>query len=99
MFPSYSYLLLISRTLNDVVKRLAELASKYPEECVTCLSLLVEGDRDRWLLVGVEKETSELLTLALNSGTSRDPARRLIEDLIARGHFGFRTLLNAKTKT
>jgi hypothetical protein len=80
----------------DVVKLLAERCPRYPVECVTCLRLMVEGDRERWLLLGVENDAKQILKLALSSN---DPeaslsARRLTEELIARGHFGFRTLLN-----
>lgn len=79
----------------DVVKLLAERCPKYPVECVTCLRLMIEGDRERWLLLGVASDAIKLLRRALNSNNP-DPAlnaRRLAEELTARGHFAFRTLL------
>ncbi len=78
-----------------VVKLLSERCPRYPVECVTCLRLMIEGDRERWLLLGVESDAIELLRSALNSNNpdAALSARRLAEELIARGHFGFRTLL------
>jgi hypothetical protein len=79
----------------DVVKLLAARCARYPVECVTCLRLMIEGDRDRWLLLGVENDAMELLRQALRSNNPEAvvSARRLAEDLIARGHFGFRAVL------
>lgn len=79
----------------DVVKLLAERCPRYPFECVACLGLMVEGDQERWLLLGVEANTRRALKLALDSNHPEavSSAKRLIENLIARGNFGFRTLL------
>jgi hypothetical protein len=93
-----SVLRLTKKTESEmaVVKRLAEICPPYPVECVSCLRLMIEGDRERWLLVGVEDDARQLLRLALDSNRPEAalPARRLVEDLIAKGHFGFRTLLS-----
>ena len=91
-----SVLQLTKKVANDmdVVKRLAELCPKYPEDCVACLRLMIEGDQDRMLLVGVERETEELLTHALSSPAAAASARRVTEELIARGHFRYRRLLD-----
>jgi hypothetical protein len=79
----------------DVVKLLAARCTRYPVECVTCLRLMIEGDRERWLLLGVESDAMELLRKALESNNPEAvrSARRLAEELIARGHFGFRAVL------
>jgi len=79
----------------DVVKLLAGRCARYPVECVTCLRLMIEGDRDRWLLLGVENDAMALLRQAMESNNPAAVlgARRLAEELIARGHFGFRVLL------
>jgi hypothetical protein len=79
----------------DVVKLLAERCPRYPIECVTCLRLMVEGDREGWLLLGVEDEAKQVLRLALdsNSPDAALAARRLTEQIIARGNFGFTSLL------
>jgi hypothetical protein len=80
----------------DVVKVLAELSSRFPLECVACLDLMVQGDRDNWVLVGVEAEARQTIKSALNSGQhdAAMAARRLVELLIARGQYGFRSLLS-----
>jgi hypothetical protein len=79
----------------DVVKRLAELCPRYPVECVLCLRLMIEGDREGWVLVAVEADALQVLATALesNRADAAMSARRLAEDLIARGNFGFRSLL------
>ena len=79
----------------DVVKLLAERCPQYPVECVACLRLMVEGDSERWILVGVEEAAKRLLRVALDSDNpdAALAARRLLEHLIAKGNFGFRDLL------
>ena len=79
----------------DVVKRLADICPQYPLECMSCLRLMIEGDRQRWLLIGVENDVRRLLRLALDSNQpeASHGARRLIEELIARGLFEFRGLV------
>jgi len=79
----------------DAVKVLAELSSRYPIDCVSCLDLMVQGDRDNWVLVGVESEGRQTIKAALDSGQHDAimAARRLVELLIARGQYAFRSLL------
>lgn len=79
-----------------VVKRLSELCPRYPVECVSCLRLMIEGDKDGWVLIGVEGDARTLLKFALESDDPEGSlsARRLIEWLIAKGQFGFRALLS-----
>ncbi len=79
----------------DVVKLLAERCPRYPVECVTCLRLMVEGDRERWLLLGAEDDAKRVLRHAIDSNNADAAlsARRLTEHLIARGNFGFTSLL------
>lgn len=79
----------------DVVKRLSDICQRYPTECVSCLSLIIEGDREGWILVGVEEDARAILRQALDSNHPEGSlsAKRLIEQLLAKGQFGFRTLL------
>lgn len=79
----------------NVVKRLADLCPGYPAECVSALRLMIESDREGWLLLGVEDDARRLLKGALDSKDDQGvrAGRRLIEDLIAKGQFGFRQLL------
>jgi hypothetical protein len=46
----------------DVIKHLADLSPKYPKECMACLALMVEGDREGWVIVGVEAETRRAIS-------------------------------------
>ena len=80
----------------DVIKRLVELSASYPSECITVLSLMVEGDSDRWLLVGVQTQAEDIIRTALRSNNPKviSEARLLVENLIARGHFDFRVLIS-----
>lgn len=82
----------------EVVKLLAKRCHREPIKCVSCLRLMVEGDAERWLLLGVENDAMELLRVALGSNIPDAVlgARRLIEELIARGNFGFRMLLTER---
>jgi hypothetical protein len=79
----------------QVIEHLAEISQRYPVECVACLRLMVEGDAEGWMLIGVEDDARKVLQEALDSGNMDGAvaARRLIEDLIAKGQFGFRSLL------
>jgi hypothetical protein len=79
----------------DLVKVLAGLSPQFPFECVACLDLMIQGDRDEWVLIGVEAEAREAIKTALDSGQHDAvmAARRLVELLIARGQYGFRSLL------
>jgi hypothetical protein len=79
----------------SVVKRLVDLSPRYSIECVAALRLMIDGDRDGWLLVGVEDDARRVLKGAIDSGNADglQAARRLIEDLIAKGQFGFRQLI------
>ncbi len=78
-----------------VVKRLADVCPKYPVQCVTALRLMIEGDREGWLLLGVEDDARRLLKSALESNNPDGAlaAKRMVEELIAKGQFGFRQLL------
>lgn len=79
----------------DVVKRLSEICPRYPAESVACLRLIIEGDKEGWILLGVEENARAVLSRALGSDSPEGSlaAKRLIEELIAKGNFGFRTLL------
>lgn len=79
----------------DVVKLLGQLSPQYPLECVSCLALMVEGDRDRWILIGVEVDARRVIKTALDCGQPEAvmAGRRLVEYLIAKGQYGFRSLL------
>ena len=85
---------------STVVKRLAELCQQYPADCLASLRLMIEGD-EGWLLLAVEDDARQILRLAIDSNNPdvSPAARRLAEDLIARGHFQFRSLLDHPTSS
>ena len=80
----------------EVVKQLAELRPAFPVQCVKALRLMIEGDVEGWLIIGVEENARRVLKAALESQSPEGAlgARRLVEELIARGQFGFQTLLH-----
>jgi hypothetical protein len=75
--------------------RLDEICPRYPVESVECLRLIIEGDKEGWILLGVEDGARAILrqVLASNHPEGALAARRLVEELIAKGNFGFRSLL------
>jgi hypothetical protein len=79
----------------DVMTRLDEICPRYPVESVECLRLIIEGDKEGWILLGVEDGARAILrqVLASNHPEGALAARRLVEELIAKGNFGFRSLL------
>jgi hypothetical protein len=58
---------------------------------------MIEGDKEGWILIGVEADVRALLKRALESNNPEGSAsaRRHVERLIAKGQFGFRDLLTA----
>jgi len=78
-----------------VAQRLARIAEKKPRKTVGCLSLLVDGAREAYEIVGWEKDARVVLSSALKSADSKAKADAvaLINRLDARGHSGFRELL------
>jgi hypothetical protein len=91
-------ILRLTKKINDemdVVKLLATFSHKHPNECIACLTLMVEGDRDQWIVVGAEAEARRTIEVGLTSGSPDAviAGRRLIELLIGRGQYGFRNLL------
>ncbi len=78
-----------------VVQRLAELAPAMPKQAVSCLQLMVEGNKEDWGIYGWAEDARSVLETALRSrdADTRDVATELIHGLGARGHFEFRDLL------
>jgi hypothetical protein len=77
----------------DVIKILETLCQRFPRECIECLTLMVEGDRDQWIVVSVETETRRTIEIGLRSPEAARDSRRLVELLIGKGQYGFRSLL------
>jgi hypothetical protein len=77
-----------------VVKRLKELALKYPYEAVRALGIIFEEDKDGWAIHGWEDAPQAIVKEALKADEkSRKEAERVINLLVDRGHRHFRNLL------
>jgi hypothetical protein len=93
----YEVLKLIGKVEVDhlVVRRLARMVEQKPREVVECLSLMVDGAKEPYEIVGWDKDAKAILSSALKSSDvkAKDNAIALINRLDARGHSGFRELL------
>jgi hypothetical protein len=79
-----------------VAQRLARIAEKNPQRTVECLSLMVDGAKEAYEIAGWLKDARAVLSSALKSPDSqaKTSAVALINRLDARGHSGFRELLD-----
>jgi hypothetical protein len=82
-----------------VVERLVELSEKMAAKTVECLSMIVEGDKDGWGILGWREHARSILSVATGSGDiqAQKAAANLIHRLGARGYFEFRDLLPARS--
>lgn len=78
-----------------VVGRLAELSDKMPNRAIECLSLIVEGDKQGWGILGWQEDAKKTIKRALESSdaAARQSAFDLANRLGSLGHFGFVELL------
>jgi hypothetical protein len=77
-----------------VVKRLAELAPKYPYETVRALGIIFEEDKDGWAIHGWDDAPQGIIGEALKGDEkSREEANHVVNMLVERGHRKFRDLL------
>jgi hypothetical protein len=84
---------------NLVVEQLAALAGIAPLVAVECLSLLSDGDKKGWGMIGWRESVRPLLSQAIRSAneTARQAAISFIHRLGARGHLEFADLLSNKS--
>ncbi len=80
-----------------VLDRLTELCPKRPVEVLECLELLIGGTASGSILGAWKQRARPVLAELAKSGDSRvrDSAKRVINRLVARGHFEFKPLLSA----
>jgi hypothetical protein len=77
-----------------VVERLTQLAPAYPFEAVHCLGIIFEEDRDGWAIHGWADNPQTIIRQALKGDEqSRTEAERVLNLFVARGHRGFRQLV------
>jgi hypothetical protein len=78
-----------------VLERLAEVSASMPLKTIDCLSLIVEGDKDGWVILGWREQARTIIGTVIRSAD--EGARRRAVDLVhrlgTRGHFDFRDLL------
>jgi hypothetical protein len=77
-----------------VVERLGQLAPAYPFAAVHCLGIIFEEDRDGWAIHGWAENPQTIIREALKGDEgSRTEAERVLNLFVARGHRGFRQLI------
>lgn len=78
-----------------VIERFEELAPRRPQEVVECLRHMIEGSREPWELLGWREHLEKILRSVLQSEEeeARKRAVEVINLLGARGHLGFKDLL------
>ena len=77
-----------------VVEKLDELVRSHPEAVLTCLGLLIQGDRIGWDIGSWKQHAMNILRITIgNDGTSAQ-ARALVNELGRRGFHEFRSLLD-----
>ena len=79
-----------------VLERCEDLVSRKPQAVVECLRHMVEGSRESWEVLGWHERLEKILRSALKGPDekARKAAVELINLLAARGHVGFRDLLD-----
>lgn len=79
-----------------VIERLVEICEAAPGQVVECLRLLIEGDKEGWMLLGQHENASKILSTALVSAdrSASESATNLINWLAARGVRDFLGLLS-----
>jgi len=82
-----------------VIERLVEICELVPGQAVECLRLLIDGDKEGWLLLGQQENVHQILSSAVTSadGHVRDVATEFINWLAARGNRDFLGLLSERS--
>jgi hypothetical protein len=78
-----------------VLKRLAELASAYPNEVLRAFDLMISGDQSDWVVMAQPEASIEILRalLAVTDGSVHRRALEITNLLGARGYRQFRVLI------
>jgi hypothetical protein len=79
-----------------VTRQLADLALRFPLQCIQCTRVIVENDKQGWETLGSKNDFKTIISAALKSenGEARDEADDLVQYLVGRGDFEYRTLLS-----
>jgi hypothetical protein len=78
-----------------VAEALEDLATEHPVECVETIRLMVVGEGDCWEIYGNEDHFKRVLATAIASGNqnAKAAADDLIQYLVTKGQFSYRTLI------
>jgi hypothetical protein len=81
---------------HQVIKRLAYLVPKFPEQVIQCLSLMITESKGSLLVLAWREQVRLILGAGANSENpkARENAVILINRLTALGHLEFRDLIN-----
>lgn len=77
-----------------VIERLASLAAM-PQQVVRCLQMMIDGDRERWNVIGWRNHIRSILSTVIEGSDpdAREAAIDLVHHLGASGYLEFRDLL------
>jgi hypothetical protein len=80
---------------HQVIGRLVDLVSEFPEQVIECLSLMITGDKGTLLGLAWREQVRSILTAVVNSTDfkAREKTIVLANRLIALGHLEFRDLI------
>lgn len=78
-----------------VIEHLATHASAEPAAAIDCLSLIVGGDEERWVVSDNDEHVRTIILTGLQhtEENSRQKAKDLVNQLSARGYLSYRSLL------
>jgi hypothetical protein len=78
-----------------VGETLEALAPSFPYDAVVCVLRMAEGSAQDWTIYGIRDHITAIIKAALASGNieAKAVAERLVQYLMGRGHFEYRSLL------
>jgi hypothetical protein len=78
-----------------VIQRLAEVCKVFPRQCVECLRLMAEGDKEGWQVYGWREQALTILGIALQSSDPdiKAASENVVNYFGKRGYLEFRSLL------
>jgi len=81
-----------------ITKRLATLSSQMPSETITCLNLMLEDEKEWWVIHSCKDDARIILENGLQKGdeNAKEIAKALINKLAFNGFTEFRTLLSSQ---
>lgn len=80
----------------EVIRTLALIAVRFPLQCVRCAARIAQGSRHGWSIDSNREQFEVIIKTALSSDDveAKAVAERLIQYLVGRGHFQYRSMLS-----